>query len=168
MWNFPNQGSNLCPLQRKHRPPGKSQIPLFFTPLRSMAVASKGLVLALSLSAPETCIQTSQSLATAFSWSRCVKTLTSSLSHLIASLASSSSLAPTAHHCSHSPAHSFFALGSSNTCLPTSDPQQPNARREAQPFGRNPHVVSTVALCAKRLGPQPGLPCSLVSRLPSC
>lgn len=97
-----------------------------------------------------------------------MKTLTSSLSHLIASLASSSSLAPTAHHCSHSPAHSFFALGSSDTCLPTSDPQQPSAHREAQPFGRNPHVASTVVLCAKRLGPQPGLPCALVSRLPSC
>ena len=93
-----------------------------------------------------------------------MKTLASSLSHLIASLASSSSLAPTAHHCSHSPAHSFFAFGSSYTCLPTSDPRQPTAHREAQPFRRNPHIVSTAALCARRLGPQPGLPCANVIR----
>ena len=53
VWNFPNQGSNPCPLHWKHRPPGKSQIPLFFTPLRSMVVTSKGLVLALNLSTPE-------------------------------------------------------------------------------------------------------------------
>ena len=142
--------------------------------LYSLRHSGSWLLLLRALSWPWTflplksCIQTFRSLATAFSWLHCVKTLASSLSHLIASLASSSSLAPTAHHCSHSPAHSFFAFGSSYTCLPTSDPRQPTAHREAQPFRRNPHIVSTAALCARRLGPQPGLPCALVSRLPSC
>ena len=157
MWNFPNQGSNPYPPHQKHRPPGKSQIPLFFTPLRSMAVPSKGLVLALNLSTPEI-VHSDGSESGHLSHGHTL--FTSSLSHLIASLASSSSLASTAHHCSHSPAHSFFAFGSSNACLPTSDPQPPTAHREAQLLGETSHCLHCCPVCQAFGAPAWPSPCS--------
>ena len=164
MWNVPNQGSNPCPPRRKHRPPGKSQIPLFSTPLGSMAVPSKGLVLALNLSTPE--IVHSDSSESGHS---CLTvTLFSPLLCLISSH-------PWLPHPAWPPQPITAATPQPTVSLPLGLPTpacphlipSPPLPTGKPSSWEKAHIASTAALCARRLGPQPGLPHARVSGLPS-